>query len=273
MLRDLISILLISFAVCSCGKRESTTFSPQDIAASLCRLDTLVKTEYMEGPLSQMFHDALLDSMALPSKEQMRQRLSESLKVWKHFRDLCDKQEYEAALDYYLEEPREGEMKNAGAFIFVFESKGRYEFYSNVLLPLLVKYREKNFVLNEYIQTLQFEKTLEELTIALRSEDNGYVPETYPYVLTDLGWTLATAGQIDEALALLDDLRPVYLLIYNGNELDAEVMEAGYKSRVYELSGDKQKALAVLNAIKAKMEKNDVWTVMVDDAIKELTWN
>lgn len=265
-----IGIIILVFLITSCASPVNEFFSPQRIASSLSFLDTLVKTEYMEAPLSQTVRDAMPDSMTVSSSEQMRQTFSKSLQVWKHFRELCDKEEYEAALDYYLEEPKEGEMKNAGAFLFVFESLGRYEFYSSVLYPLLLKYRDKSFALNEYISTLQIEKTMEELTIALRSEDNGYIPEVYPYVLTDLGKTLAKVGRMDEALALVDDLRPAILSIYNGNELDAEVIEAGYKSHLYQLSGNKKMSLSVLNDVKAKLDKENDWYDIVEDAIKKI---
>ena len=273
LIKVLFVVIAVVLAVSSCGKRESATFSPEDIAASLSRLDSLVKTEYMEAPISQMVQDALPDSITVASTEEMQQTLAESLKVWKHFRELCDRQEYEAALDYYLAEKKEGKMKNSGAFIIAFESMGRYEFYSNVLYPLLFKYRDKGFALDGYIKTLKFEKTMEELTIALRSEDNGYIPEVYPYVLTDLGSNLAEAGRIDEALAIADDLKPIFLSLYNGNELDAEVIEAGYKSRVYALSGNKKMAISVLGDVKAKLDKDNDWYEIVEEAIKDLRWH
>lgn len=126
--------------------------------------------------------------------------------TWTRFKQFCEKDEYKKALDFYLGTGADSAKKNSGDIIvFLKHSTNQYIFASDVLKPLLFEYRDRGPAFEEYISFLEFQKAMGDLMISVNAEGNGYVPETYAYLVRDLGYALAANGRAEEAMEMLDD--------------------------------------------------------------------
>ena len=183
-----------------------------------------------------------------------QEALEESRGVWLKFRELINEDKYGQALDLYFGESADGE-KNAGAFWVVLKySDHRYRFFSEVLRPLMEEFMERDTALERYVDILQLEKVMEDATIALAEEKKGYIPEVYPDVVVDLGFSLASLGRWKEALDLTDDLTDVLYRMY-GNALLANFNGTKYVSNLLLHSGHAELALARWNEFVAFLEE------------------
>lgn len=126
--------------------------------------------------------------------------------TWTEFMRHCEKDEYKKALDFYLGKDADAPKKNSGNIIvFLKHSTNQYIFASDVLRPLLFEYCDRDAAFEEYISFLEFQKAMGDLMISANEDGNGYVPETYAYLVRDLGYALAATGRAEEALDMLDD--------------------------------------------------------------------
>ena len=159
-------------------------------------------------------------------------------------------------MNLYLGEGDGYFKKNSGDFlVFLKHSTHRFVFYSQVLLPIMLEYKGEEYAINDYINNLQLEKALEEGTIAMSAETNGYVPEAYPYVIKELGSALVSVGRMDEAQDLFDDyVNAIYL--QTENALYANFAGTHYAANLYLLDDKPDWALATWDDFKDYLEEN-----------------
>lgn len=68
------------------------------------------------------------------------------------------------------------------------------------------EYKGDDVAREDFINNLQLEKAMEDVSIQLQADNTGYIPEVYPNVVRDLGFALASSGKMDEAHELFYDL-------------------------------------------------------------------
>ena len=185
-----------------------------------------------------------------------QQAYDEARVTWAEFKRLIDADEYEEALNIYLGEGKDYIKKNSGDFlVYLKHSTQRYVFFSQVLLPLIQEYKGEEAAQEDFINNLQLEKALEDMSIELQADNTGYIPEVYPKVVRDLGIALASSGKMDEAHELFYDLIDgVYGL--TGSALLANYIASDYAAELYLIEGDKEGAIANWNLFKNAIEQN-----------------
>lgn len=148
-------------------------------------------------------------------------------------------------MDYYFADSAGGEGKNAGDFlVFLKHSTYRYTFDSEVLLPMMQELRGDTFAVDQYIDILHLEKAIEDASIAMNQRDEPYIPEVYPTVVKDLGFALAAAGKMEEALNLSGDLISAVYGI-TGSAIYANFFGTKYGSQLYEAKDDIETAIGL----------------------------
>lgn len=250
--------LTVFAALAACSEnRQSAQSSLEEINGILAHLDSIIVREYRPAPLSPELESSLEDTVASIMADQscMQRSRDEALQAWISFKTLCKKGEYEEALNFYLKEDENGARGSAVAVIILLESDGRYKFYSEVLRPLLREYCSDEVALAEYIRALENEKAIEDITISLRTEDSGYVPQVYPVVVMDYGYALAAQGKIDAAFELTGDLMNA-LLSLSDNIIETNIVGTIYLSQLYLKNGDKESAVKIWEAGKEYVLNN-----------------
>ncbi len=243
-------ISLVAFTACGPNKLVIPE-SLKGIKGSVAQIDSAVNAMYGWEPRDSTYNmavDTFVNDvvreykLARPDMEPSdtegnaikQQTYDDARATWAEFKRLCDADKYKEALDfYYGDSSYDSERKNVGdLLIYLKHSTHRFEFYTKVMKPLLLEYKDDDFVLEEYIKMLQLEKAMEDLTISMGDGDSGYVPEVYPHLLAALGTTLVTAGRMDEAQDLFDYfVEGVYRL--TGDALFANYSGTYYVAQLY----------------------------------------
>lgn len=156
--------------------------------------------------------------------------------VWDRFLSLCRDGKYKAAYEYYKDD-------HAGdIFVHLGYSAFRFEFESKILRPLLWEYEDDSVAIEKYINILKVEYYMEKLSVALGEGRNNYIPEQYPYVITELGYSLAEVGREEECLEMVEDL--MYALYsQTGDVVSVNYMATVYVARVYLILGEREKSV------------------------------
>lgn len=199
--------------------------------------------------------------------------------TWTEFKGLCDSEKYEEAFNLYNAYNSELKQPNSGDFmLYLKHSLYRYMFYSEVLLPMLIEFKGEPDATEEYIEILQLEKAMEDLTMKKNDDGSYYVPEVYPVVLLDLGHALATTGQIDDARELFYDII-ISVYAITGNNLQAHFVASQYAARLYLIEGQKENAIANWNMFKHALETDranydeeelEHYLKLIDDEIRQI---
>lgn len=272
-MRQLLSITTILLCTLSCGQQKTIPESLTDVKTVVARLDSTVTAMYGWEPRDSTYNhslDTLVAGMmneykaddpeyehqdeGVPAIQQ--QAYDEARVTWAEFKRLIDADEYEEALNIYLGEGKDYIKKNSGDFlVYLKHSTQRYVFFSQVLLPLIQEYKGEEAAQEDFINHLQQEKALEDMSIELQADNTGYIPEVYPKVVRDLGIALASSGKMDEAHELFYDLIDgVYGL--TGSALLANYIASDYAAELYLIEGDKEGAIANWNLFKNAIEQN-----------------
>lgn len=169
--------------------------------------------------------------------------------VWDRFVSLCRDGKYKAAYDYYKDD-HVGDI-----FVYLRHSAFRFAFESNILRPLLWEYEEESVAYDEYINILKTEYSLEKLSVALGEGKNNYIPEQYPYVITELGYSLAEVGREEESLEMVEDLMCA-LYSQTGDAVSVNYMTTVYVARVYMRAEERDKAVDCFQDFKDYLNAN-----------------
>ena len=272
-MRQLLSIITILLCTLSCGQQKTIPESLTDVKTVVAQLDSTVTAMYGWEPRDSTYNhslDTLVAGMmneykaddpeyehqdeGVPAIQQ--QAYDEARVTWAEFKRLIDADEYEEALNLYLGEGKDYIKKNSGDFlVYLKHSTQRYAFFSQVLLPLMQEYKGEEAAQEDFINNLQLEKALEDMSIELQADNTGYIPEVYPNVVRDLGIALASTGKIDEAHELFYDLIDgVYGL--TGSALLANYVASDYAEDLYLIEDDVEGAIANWNRFKEAVEQN-----------------
>lgn len=272
-MRQLLSITTILLCTLSCGQQKTIPESLTDVKTLVAQLDSAVTAMYGWEPRDSTYNhslDTLVAGMmneykaddpeyehqdeGVPAIQQ--QAYDEARVTWAEFKRLIDADEYEEALNLYLGEGKDYIKKNSGDFlVYLKHSTQRYVFFSQVLLPLMQEYKGEDAAQEDFINNLQLEKALEDMSIELQADNTGYIPEVYPKVVRDLGIALASSGKMDEAHELFYDLIDgVYGL--TGSALLANYIASDYAEKLYLIEGDTEGAIANWNRFKEAAEQS-----------------
>ena len=272
-MRRIIATLAIAVSVIACGQQKPIPENLSDIKTVVAQLDSAVTAMYGWEPRDSTYNhsmDTLIAGMmneykasdpeyerqdeGVPAIQQ--QAYDEARVTWAEFKRLINADKYEEALNFYLGEGKDYIKKNSGDFlVYLKHSTQRYVFFSQVLLPLMQEYKGDDVAREDFINNLQLEKAMEDVSIQLQTDNTGYVPEVYPNVVRDLGFALASSGKMDEAHELFYDLIDgVYGL--TGSALLANYIASDYAAELYLIDGDKEGAIANWNLFKNAIEQN-----------------
>ena len=217
----IVALLALAAFTITCGQKKNIPEFLKGIKENVVQLDSTVTAMYGWEPADSTYNpstDTLVASILnqlpdhpIQSAGSVRQEAYNQARItWTEFKRLVDADEYEKALAFYLSEDENG--KKAGDFLlFLKHSSQRYAFFSHVLRPLMLEYKGVDDALMDYINNLRLEKVMEDASIDLSTNANGYVPEVYPFVIRDLCFGLAAIGEMEEAEGLASDMaRGVY---------------------------------------------------------------
>lgn len=254
-----LATMLVSF---SCGVNTPIPESLLNVKSVVERLDSAVTVMYGWEPRDSTYNRSV-DTLVAGIKNQYNEdkpdyspvgpstpavtqgAYNQARKTWAEFKRLVDSDNYEEALDYYFADSGGGEGKNAGDFLaFLKHSTYRYTFDSEVLLPMMQELRGDTFAVDQYIDILHHEKAIEDASIAMNQRDEPYIPEVYPAVMKDLGFALAAAGKMEEALNLSGDLISAVYDI-TGSAIYANFFGTKYGSQLYEAKDDIETAIGL----------------------------
>lgn len=269
----------------ACGQKKNVPESLVGIKEIVAQIDSAVNAIYGWEPRDST-HDASVDTLvANIMREHETERPEHNIgmksaasieqsayddarKTWAEFKRLCDQEEYEAALDFYLaDKPNDGGSKAGDFLLYLKHSSHRFYFFSEVLLPLMQEYKGTEFARKEYIDLLQLEKALEDTSIAIQADGNGYIPDVYPYLIRELGLALTADGKLNEALDLADDLMNVVYQV-SGEALYANFVGTQYAAKLYLYLDDKEKAISTWEDFKRFL--NDTADDYPADILKEV---
>ena len=272
-MRHLLLLITIYASLLSCEQQQSIPESLIGVKGAVAQLDSAVNAMYGWEPRDSTYNhsvDTLVAGImneynadnpeyqhqdeSAPAIEQ--QTYDEARGTWDEFKQLIDADKYEDALNYYLGEGDDYIKKNSGDFlVYLKHSTQRYVFFSQVLLPLMQEYKGEDDAREDFINNLQLEKALEDMSIELQADNTGYIPEVYPNVVRDLGIALASSGKMDEAHELFYDLIDgVYGL--TGSALLANYIASDYAEKLYLIEDDKEGAIANWNRFKDAVEQS-----------------
>lgn len=209
--------------------------------------------ERLEGVKEAVFY---LDSAARslegwPTDSSSIDDIHAAEETWTTFKQLCENDEYEKALDFYLETDADSQKMHFGDFfIFLKHTTNQYIFASDVLKPLLFEYCDEEVAYEEYIMLLEFEKAMGDAMISINEDGNGYVPETFAYVVRDLGYALAATGRAEEAVNLLEAFA-VGVSSLVDSKLQINFAITMYIASIYVIIGDLETAIVTWEDFKA----------------------
>ena len=272
-MRQVFLFLVLGICSVSCGQNKAIPENLVGVKNVVAQLDSAVSAMYGWEPRDSTYNpevtstvsDILKDYAAdNPDHEPQygndpvhEQKTYDDARVtWAEFKRLCDADKYKEALAFYEDEDADSGKKNAGDFlVFLKHSTQRYLFFSQVLRPLMQEYKGDEVALDEYISLLQLEKAMEDFSIEMQADGNGYIPEVYPYVVRDLGFGLVVTGKIDEALEFAGDMAyAVYGL--TGDTLFADFTSTQYAAQLYTLNREFEQAVDVWEGYKDYLNEN-----------------
>lgn len=220
-MKHLLSLALILTSVVACAQTTDVPENLIGVKEVVAQIDSTVTAMYGWEPADSTYNSStdtlvasILDQLPehpIQSEGSVRQEAYNQARItWAEFKRLVDADDYKQALDFYRSEDKEG--KKAGDFLlFLKHSSQRYAFFSQVLRPLMLEYMGEKYALEDYVNNLRLEKAMEDASIELSANTNGYVPDAYPYVIRDLGFGLAVMGEMEEAEGLASDMaRGIY---------------------------------------------------------------
>lgn len=261
-MKKIVLALAIVFTLISCNTKNQAPITLRNVKLCVAQLDSAVTAMYGWEPQDSTYNqsvDTLVSGIInqynegkpdfVPvgqSEPAIKQETYDSARLtWAEFKRLIDADEYQKALDYYFADSSNGDGKNAGDFlVFLKHSTFRYRFDSEVLLPLMRELKGDNFAVDHYIDILHLEKAMEDASIELNQRDEPYIPEVYPYVVQDLGFALASKGNMEEALNLSGDLISAIYDI-TGSAIYANFFGTQYGAQLYEAEGDTETAIGL----------------------------
>ena len=208
-MKHLLSLALILTIAIACAQSNAVPENLVGVKEVVTQIDSAVTAMYGWEPADSTYNHAtdtlvssILSELSEPPEQSdgsVRQEAYDQARItWAEFKRLVDTDAYEKALNFYLSEDKEG--KKAGDFLlYLKHSSQRYAFFSQVLRPLMLEYKGEKYALEDYVNNLRLEKAMEDASIELSANTNGYVPEAYPNVIRDLGFGLAVMGEMEEA--------------------------------------------------------------------------
>ena len=266
-------LITIILALAACGQKKTVPESLIGVKETVAKLDSAVTAMYGWEPRDSTYNasvDTLVSNIMDQYEEERpgvksgertvhaieQDAYDEARVTWSQFKKLCDADEYEKALNFYLGEGDDHIKKNAGGFlVFLKHSTHRFIFFSQVLLPLMQEYKGEEYAINDYIDNLQLEKALEDGSIAMGAETTGYIPEAYPYVIKELGSALVSVGKMDEAQDLFGDyINAIYG--QTGDALYANFAGTYYAAHLYLQDDNPEGALGTWDNFKDYLEEN-----------------
>ena len=215
-MKKLLSLTLILVSLIACAQRNAVPENLVGVKEVVAQIDSAVTAMYGWEPADSTYNPAtdtlvasILDQLSDPPEQSdgaVRQAAYDQARItWAEFKRLVEADAYEKALDFYLSEDENG--KKAGDFLVYFKlSSQRYSFFSQVLRPMMLEYKGPEYAMKAYVDNLRLEKLMEDATIELSAETNGYMPEVYPFVVRDLCFGLADMGKMKEAEGLASDM-------------------------------------------------------------------
>lgn len=247
-------LIIISLALCACAISCSTKKDiPENLVVikeAVAQLDSAVASMYGWEPQDSTYNSDITSS-AIEQKTYDDARVT-----WAEFKRLCDAGKFEDALVFYEGDNSDTNRKNAGDFlVFLKHSTQRYCFYSQILRPLMQEYQGEDEALDKYISLLQLEKAMEDFSIEMQADGNGYIPEVYPYVVRDLGLGLTATGKIDEALEYADNLAYAVFGL-TGDSLFSDFLSTQYVAQLYTLDGQFDQAIDTWEGYKGFLKGN-----------------
>lgn len=257
-----LAALAALFLAVSCGKEDKVSFDKELFNEALQDLNKAVTGEDLEE-LRQMAGDPIA-----PAARSNRPEFD--IEKWNKFVKLCEKEQYSKALELF------GADADKGDFIFCMPSNDLlYCFHAAIIHPLLNEFKEKEQASNSYISLLLFDLSIEESLQKKSDSTKVRVSEYYPTMITDLGLTMADAGQYDEALNLAGKLEEA-MDSASGSHAMALFSKGTYLSHIYMLKGDKDAALQALEDTRIFLtrqewgELSDQESAMVVSCLKSL---
>jgi len=251
-MKKLLTALLLAIPVLAYGQKKTIPDNLVDVKNVVAYLDSAVTAMYGWEPVDSTYkHSADTLTAVIPQEVYDDARVT-----WAEFKRLIDADKYKEAYELYHEKNDGATKSNFGDFlIFLKHSSQRYIFFSEVVRRMTEEYEGTDKALEEYINNLQLEKAMEDLTIDMRPDNSFYVPEFYPYVVRDLGMGLAITGKMDEAQDMFSDLiNAVYDM--TGNALYANFVGTQYSAQLYLLDQKPDWALATWESFKVYLEEN-----------------
>lgn len=261
-MKRVLLIIALAIPIVSCKTQNTVPESLKNIKRVVSQLDSAVTSMYGWEPKDSTYNqsvDTLVSDMMnqynegrpdyVPigeSEPAIKQETYDSSKLtWAEFKRLIDADQYEKALEFYFADKEGEDGKNSGDFlVFLKHSSYRYQFDSDVLLPLMREFKGDTFAVDHYIDILHLEKALEDASIAMNQSDEPYIPEAYPYVVKDLGFALAASGRMKEALDLSGDLISAIYDI-TGSAIYANFFGTQYGAQLYVAEDDPESAIAL----------------------------
>lgn len=261
-MKRVLLIIALAIPIVSCKTQNTVPESLKNIKRVVSQLDSAVTSMYGWEPKDSTYNqsvDTLVSDMMnqynegrpdyVPigeSEPAIKQETYDSSKLtWAEFKRLIDADQYEKALEFYFADKEGEDGKNSGDFlVFLKHSSYRYQFDSDVLLPLMREFKGDTFAVDHYIDILHLEKALEDASIAMNQSDEPYIPEAYPYVVKDLGFALAASGKMKEALDLSSDLISAIYDI-TGSAIYANFFGTQYGAQLYVAEDDPESAIAL----------------------------
>lgn len=261
-MKRVLLIIVLALPIVSCKTHNTIPESLKDVKRVVSQLDSAVMSMYGWEPMDSTYNksvDTLVSGIMnqynegkpdyVPigeSEPAIKQETYDASKLtWAEFKRLIDADQYEKALEFYFADKEGDDGKNSGDFlVFLKHSSYRYQFDSDVLLPLMREFKGDTFAVDHYIDILHLEKALEDASIAMNQREEPYIPEAYPYVVKDLGFALAASGKMKEALDLSGDLISAIYDI-TGSAIYANFFGTQYGAQLYVAEDDPESAIAL----------------------------
>jgi len=168
--------------------------------------------------------------------------------IVKQFMELIKKGKYIKALELYLKEQQ--------SFFVAFElSTDNFEFHSDIIIPLLFKYKDVSFAYEKAIAILKMEQTLAESDIVFSNGNN--IPAHYGHLISELERLYTQTGRYEDAIAASDKLLNVT------KQKDVHVTVYYNRACIYLLMDNNKSALKSAQKVISILKKHK----LQDDAI------
>jgi len=134
----------------------------------------------------------------------------------------------EEALELYL--------KEQNSFFVAFKlSTDNFEFHSDIVIPMLFKYKDNAFAYEESIRILEIEQILVEAAIIMNGGND--IPKHYGRLISELEQLYINIGCYDNALVLSDKILNIT------NQMDVKAIAYNNKAHIYRLMGNQTAAI------------------------------